>query len=263
MKSKTELFDKKRLFVIVAVGLVLIGAASLYRMRRTILAANPWIKQVPVVEKYIPRLKTVDDVLAKYGESARGKLESAFQKAHVAYPPKKLVMLGLKTEGSLEIYAEGSDGKLTFVSSYPILGKCGTIGPKLKEGDCQIPEGSYRIQELEPNTPYHVAMRVNYPNDFDKQMGAADKRTDLGGDIMVHGCDVTIGCLAMGDPASEELFVLVHDVGLANTELVLCPYDFRSPPAGVEKPSTPEWIGTLYSELQSKISSLPLPNKKS
>jgi murein L,D-transpeptidase YafK len=201
---------------------------------------------------------TIESIVAKYGEAAHARLKEKFDKAGLPYPPKSLTLVGLKAEKSLEIYCGDSPASLHYLCTYPILGTSGVLGPKLREGDKQMPEGFYRIQELEPNSSYHVALRVNYPGDFDREKGKLDGREKLGCDIMIHGKDCSIGCLAMGDPASEDLFVLVNDVGIANTELVMSPYDFRKPPQGVSLPNTPTWVRTLYADLQKKISGLPV-----
>ena len=81
----------------------------------------------------------------------------------------------------------------------------GRLGPKLKEGDRQVPEGLYRVESLNPNSRYHLSLRVNYPNEQDKSYGRLDGRNNLGTDIMIHGKDCSIGCLAMGDPSCDFL----------------------------------------------------------
>jgi murein L,D-transpeptidase YafK len=204
---------------------------------------------------------TVASIVHKYGEAARQRLKEHFDKVHLAYPPKSLLMLGLKTEKVLELYGTDESGKLQYICTYPILGNSGVLGPKLKEGDKQMPEGFYRIREFEPNSSYHVALRVDYPSEFDKERGKEDGRVNLGSDIMIHGNNCSIGCLAMGDPASEDLFVLVNDVGLANTELIMSPYDFRRPiPPEAVLPTQPEWIVPLYARLKERILTLPQSN---
>jgi murein L,D-transpeptidase YafK len=245
-----------RLLKILAIGVILIAIACIYKMRSLILSATPWLKNSQVVEKLRSRT-TVDEALVKYGDAARQRLKATFNNSGAEYPPKELLMLGLKAEANLQIYARGADHKMILVCSYPIVGTSGVLGPKLKEGDLQMPEGFYRIQELEPNTPYHLAMRVNYPNEFDKAMGQLDKRTQLGGDIMIHGSSGSIGCLAMGDQAAEDLFVLVNDVGLENTTLVMSPFDFRNPPKEASLPTSPRWVRSLYSNLQDRVMKLP------
>lgn len=206
----------------------------------------------------LKRKNTVASIVEKYGAAARQRLKEHFDKVQLSYPPKTLLLLGLKTEKVLEIYGNDENGKLHYVCTYPILGTSGVLGPKLKEGDKQMPEGFYKIREFEPNSSYHVALRVDYPGEFDKARGKDDGRENLGSDIMIHGNNCSVGCLAMGDPASEDLFVLVHDVGIPNTELIMSPYDFRKPlPEGVVLPSEPAWLAPLYEDLKKRILQIP------
>ena len=71
-------------------------------------------------------------------------------------------------------------------------------------------------------------MKLDYPNALDLEQARLDGRTDVGGDIFVHGKDVTIGCLAMGDGPIEEPIVLIADVGVAHTRVIVAPSDLRS-----------------------------------
>lgn len=73
------------------------------------------------------------------------------------------------------------------IKSYPILAASGSIGPKLRESDMQVPEGVYQIESLNPNSQFHLSLRVNYPNEFDREQARIDGRAQLGGDIMIHG----------------------------------------------------------------------------
>ena len=146
---------------------------------------------------------------------------------------------------------------LRFVRAYPILAASGGPGPKLKEGDRQVPEGVYAIESLNPNSLFHLSLRVNYPNSFDRRQAAREGRISLGGDIMIHGSNVSIGCLAMGDPAAEDLFVLAAETGLTNITVILSPVDFRKgkPVPGAAR--LPVWTGALYSVIQAKLRELP------
>ena len=125
--------------------------------------------------------------------------------------------------------------------------------PKLREGDGQAPEGLYRIESLNPNSAYHLSLRVNYPNAQDRKRGAEDGRTDLGSDIMIHGRDVSIGCLAMGDAAAEDLFVLAADTGIKNIAVIMCPVDFRVRELPGNMPPLPGWCGELYGEIRQAL----------
>ena len=95
-----------------------------------------------------------------------------------------------------------------------------------------MPEGVYRLTHLNPASSYHLSIRVDYPNAFDRARGAEDGRANLGGDIYIHGKAVSIGCLAIGDDNIEELFTLVADTGLANARIVLAPGRSVDVPAG-------------------------------
>lgn len=138
----------------------------------------------------------------------------------------RIALIGLKQEKQLEVWHE-SAGSWLFVKQYPFTAFSGTLGPKLHEGDGQIPEGSYRITSLNPNSSYHLSMELDYPNPFDRERGAQDGRTSLGNEIFIHGKDVTIGCIPIGDAGIEELFYLVAKTGIENVEVIIAPFDFR------------------------------------
>ncbi|NJN46820.1 MAG: L,D-transpeptidase family protein [Candidatus Competibacteraceae bacterium] len=92
------------------------------------------------------------------------------------------------------------------IKHYPVLAASGTLGPKLCEGDRQVPEGIYRIKSLNPNSAYHLSLELDYPNAFDLRQAERDGRNNPGSAICIHGKAVSVGCLAMGDTAIEELY---------------------------------------------------------
>lgn len=208
-----------------------------------------------VLVNVMKRRHTVADRVAQYGYEVRERLEPAFSRAGVAYPPAALTLVVLKNERRLEVYA-GEVGAAKLIKSYPILAASGRLGPKLKEGDYQVPEGVYRIESLNPNSLYHLALRVNYPNDFDREQARADGRTRLGGDIMIHGNRVSIGCVAIGDQAAEELFVLAAKTGLANIRAIFSPVDFRRTSAPMVQ-GRPAWTSRLYAGIRGELIRLP------
>lgn len=193
--------------------------------------------------------RSVEDALTRIGPTARTRLQPPFQRASVAYPPKHLTMLAFKEERRLELWA-GTPPRAVFIRDYPVLAASGGPGPKLVQGDGQVPEGVYRIPFLNPNSRFHLSIKLDYPNAFDRQKAKSDGRTRLGGDIFIHGNAVSIGCLAMGDEAIEELFVLVADTGLANTRVVIAPRDLRQ---GEETTRTVPWTGELYRRLGEEL----------
>jgi len=119
-----------------------------------------------------------------------------------------------------------------------------------------VPEGIYRIEELNPNSHYHLSMKLNYPNALDLFHAEMDGRADPGSDIFIHGRTNSIGCLAMGDEAIEELFVLTAQVGADNVKVVIAPHDPRIFPLKANSVDLPEWTSGLYSLISREIKAL-------
>ncbi|MBZ0187333.1 MAG: L,D-transpeptidase family protein [Candidatus Obscuribacterales bacterium] len=205
--------------------------------------------------------RTLAHALADYAKSARKRMASSFQKSDIDYPPSEITIIALKKEKRLEIYCPDSDNNQKLVLEYPILAASGDAGPKLKQGDFQVPEGFYKIEAFNPNSRFHLSLRINYPNDFDRLQSQKEKRKDLGGDIMIHGDACSIGCIAIGDEKIEELFTLVSDVKRKNTKLLIAPCDLR-----VEKPEVnfkyqPDWLPALYKDLKKAMLAVGADNK--
>ncbi len=205
---------------------------------------------------------TIAERLDQYGAAARARLLPFFKQAGIAFPPQQLVLVGLKEEKSLQVYAKSGTNGFQWVRSYPVLAASGVAGPKLREGDRQVPEGLYAIELLNPNSSYHLSLRVNYPNAFDREQARREQRMKLGGDIMIHGKAVSIGCLAMGDEAAEDLFVLAADTGLKKIAVVLTPVDFRAGKTVPQGVKLPPWTTRLYEEIKTRLAELPLPKEK-
>jgi hypothetical protein len=214
-----------------------------------------FLKSLPGVRTLVKN-KTVEEQIQTYGPAARARLIAAFKKAGVEYPPERTSMVAVKASELLYVYAATSNGPYRFVRSYPILGASGHLGPKLRFGDMQVPEGIYNLA-LEPNTPYHLALRLNYPNDYDLQHAQEEGRNP-GSDILVHGTTGSVGCLAMGDQCSEDLFVLAHDTKDKNITLVLCPVDLRITKPPQPGPNDPVWLGDLYARIRTQLSEFPV-----
>ena len=212
---------------------------------------------VSIAKRATRSKQTVRSRLQEFGDKARGRLKPFFARAQVPYPPSRAVLVGIKGEKRLEVYAAGSKSSMRHIATYPVLAASGGAGPKLREGDRQVPEGLYQIEALNPNSSFHVSLRVNYPNAFDREQARHDRRTELGGEIMIHGSAVSIGCLAMGDPAAEELFTLAADTGLKNISVILTPVDFRLGQSVPSDANLPAWTKTLYSQIRTQLQLLP------
>lgn len=207
---------------------------------------------VPVYQSMSGK-ETLASVIEKYGERAEKRLIPYFETAGVVYPPKEIKLLALKEERFLELWAKDT-GNFKKIRSYPVRGASGNAGPKLVEGDKQVPEGKYKIIGFNPNSSYHLSMKLNYPNDFDLYHARKEKRNKPGSNIFIHGKTLSIGCLAMGDRAIEELFTLVHKVGKKYSEVIIAPYDPREKPLQVKDADSPSWLPELYGEISEEFS---------
>jgi len=205
--------------------------------------------------------KTVEDRIQEFGAVAAKRWTPYFKHAEIAYPPRAVTLIGLKQEKVLEVYAAGTNGAFRFIRSYPIQAASGKPGPKLREGDRQVPEGLYRIESLNPNSSYHLALRVNYPNDDDRARAKAEGPSKLGGDIMIHGKAVSIGCLAMGDETAEDLFVLAALTGISNIEVILSPVDFRVRDLKQIPEGAPAWTAERYAAIRRELARYKKPIK--
>ena len=117
-----------------------------------------------------------------------------------------------KEEGELELWVQRRDnGKYEHFRTWEVAAQSGKLGPKLAEGDGQVPEGFYFVPRagMKPDSIFHLAFNIGYPNAYDRHHG----RT--GTFIMIHGNRVSIGCLAMTDAKIEEIYTLC-DAALEN-----------------------------------------------
>lgn len=108
---------------------------------------------------------------------------------------EKLVEVWMKNKG---------DSKFKLFKTYAICSSSGELGPKRVQGDGQVPEGFYYIESFNPVSSYHLSMKVGYPNKSDHKKASGSP----GGDIMIHGNCVTIGCVPIENDPIEELYVL-------------------------------------------------------
>lgn len=111
-----------------------------------------------------------------------------------------------KEPAELTAFIEAEDGTFKRFRSWPVCAVSGELGPKMREGDGQAPEGFYTVKpaQMNPASSYHLSFNLGFPNAFDR----ANKRT--GSFLMVHGACASIGCFAMTDPAIEEIWTLME-----------------------------------------------------
>lgn len=235
----------------ILIALTLLAVAALLIAQRERVGIG-----VRYVQARLTPRATVEDGLRSYEAGARERLTPALQAKGFSYPLTNFTLLTIKDASRLQLFAHDRSGRAVHIKDYPVLAKSGTLGPKLREGDGQIPEGIYKVNFLNPNSLYHLSLRLNYPNKFDQQMARRDGRTRLGGDIMIHGKNVSIGCIAIGDPGIEEIFCLATRAGIPNIRVVIVPTDWRSKPFDAKAIKGPAWLPELYAKLKTEIDQL-------
>jgi murein L,D-transpeptidase YafK len=119
-----------------------------------------------------------------------------------------------KEESELEIWKQRDDGRFYHFKTYPICNWSGELGPKLTEGDRQAPEGFYTVsrEQMNPDSKFHLALNLGYPNAFDK----SQRRT--GKFLMIHGKCNSAGCYAMTDALIEEIYAMARESFLGGQE---------------------------------------------
>ncbi|MCC7075121.1 MAG: hypothetical protein IT383_27660 [Deltaproteobacteria bacterium] len=135
----------------------------------------------------------------------------------LAWPPRELYLRAFKHERVLEVWAgDGAGRPLVLFEEHPICGESGSIGPKVERGDLQIPEGLYLVTRLHPDSQGWLSLRMSYPNAADRARAAARakeerRRVSPGGDILVHGTCISIGCIAIDNAPIERVYLLAQE----------------------------------------------------
>jgi murein L,D-transpeptidase YafK len=143
----------------------------------------------------------VSGAYAKFNDS----IQRMFRAKGLSYPPKDIYIRSFKAQNELELWArDNSNDEYKLVKSYRICALSGILGPKRWEGDRQVPEGFYFIEDFNPRSDFYLSMLINYPNYSDLLFSNKQKP---GGDIYIHGGCSTVGCLPMTNNIIEELYV--------------------------------------------------------
>lgn len=143
-------------------------------------------------------------------ENCEQIIDSLFQTKGLTYPPEEILIVAYKKERLVQLWARPETLKtFSLVKEYPFTAFSGTLGPKRKQGDLQIPEGFYYINYFNPYSSYHLSMKINYPNQSDSIL---NPQGNLGNEIRIHGSYVTIGCIPIGDESIEELYIICVDM---------------------------------------------------
>lgn len=161
----------------------------------------------------------------------------------------QLFIRAFKKERELELWVKqkGTDTH-TLLTTYSFCTSSGTLGPKRKEGDLQIPEGIYSVNHFNPFSTFHLSLGINYPNASDRILG--DKQHP-GGAIYIHGNCVSIGCIPITDEKIKELYILAveaKEAGQASIPVHIFPGRFES----FDEPMTPFWenLKNVYNDFE-------------
>ena len=184
------------------------------------------------------------DRAADAEQRVRPALEADLARAGLRYGAPVLLRI-FKHERELELWVDDGTRYRKF-RTYPICTFSGALGPKLRVGDGQAPEGFYSVGrgQLNPYSSYHLSFDLGYPNAYDRAHG----RT--GSLLMVHGNCVSIGCYAMGDAQIEQIYTLVAAAlagGQRRVDVHAFPFRFDAPPRPGGR--TTPW-GAFWAELE-------------
>lgn len=136
----------------------------------------------------------------------------------------KVLVRIFKEERLLEIWLKSKNSdKYVHYGNYDICRSSGELGPKRTEGDLQVPEGFYKINFFNAFSDYYLGMQLNYPNQSDVILG----KRPLGGQIMIHGNCVTIGCIPITDDKIKEVYLLCLFSKGAGNEVAVDSYPFK------------------------------------
>jgi murein L,D-transpeptidase YafK len=157
-------------------------------------------------------------------------LKKQFAAKKLTWPLKQMYIRSFKYNSDLQVWVKNNDADtFSLFKSYRICALAGTMGPKRMEGDYQVPEGFYYINEFNANSQYHLSLGLNYPNPSDKLL--ADSMRP-GGEIYIHGSCVTVGCIPITDPQIEELYILSTYARAAGQEFIpvhIFPIKYKDP----------------------------------
>jgi murein L,D-transpeptidase YafK len=143
----------------------------------------------------------------------------------------KVLVRIFKEEKLLEVWLKSKNAeKYVHYGNYEICRSSGELGPKRTEGDYQVPEGFYSVNFFNAFSDYYLGMQLDYPNQSDRILG----RKPYGGQIMIHGNCVTIGCIPITDDKIKELYLLCLFSKGAGNAVAVDGYPFRLTDANME-----------------------------
>ncbi|HWE22074.1 MAG TPA: murein L,D-transpeptidase family protein [Hyphomicrobiaceae bacterium] len=172
-----------------------------------------------------------------------------------------------KEESELEVWKQRDDDRYYLYKVYPICNWSGSLGPKLRSGDRQAPEGFYTVSrdQMRPDSKHYLAFNLGFPNAYDK----SNRRT--GHALMVHGKCSSAGCYAMTDALMEEIYALAREAIIGGQDnFHVHAFPFRMTQANMARHSKSEWFafwrtlkeGYDYFELTRQVPTIAVCNRR-
>ena len=164
---------------------------------------------------------------AKANQPVPPKLVAAIDAKNMDLQSPILIRL-FKQEAELEVWKQDRTGRFALLKTYPICRWSGDLGPKVREGDRQAPEGFYSITpaQMNPTSAYYLSFNTGYPNAYDRALG------HTGSELMVHGDCSSRGCYAMTDEQIAEIYALGRESFFGGQKAFqFQAYPFRMTPA--------------------------------
>ncbi len=161
-------------------------------------------------------------------------LQRQFRQKNLPWPAKYLYIRSFKYDSELEVWVKYElHQKFQLFKTYKVCALAGSLGPKRMQGDFQVPEGFYYINEFNPRSMYHLSLGLNYPNLSDRILSDS---IQPGGDIYIHGKCVTTGCIPINDQQIEELYILAAHAKTEGQDFIpvhIFPIQFKNPRSNV------------------------------
>ena len=133
-------------------------------------------------------------------------LQKQFEGKKLTWPAKYVYIRSFKYDSQLEVWVKNEiKDQFQLFKTYKVCALAGTLGPKRMQGDYQVPEGFYYINEFNPKSNYYLSLGINYPNVSDKILSDSLRP---GSEIFIHGSCVTVGCIPIRDEQIDELYIL-------------------------------------------------------
>ena len=172
-------------------------------------------------------MESIDDNRVVEAKRRKEKnLLAELQQLDIKADNLEILFIAVKEAKILEVYVKRKTQKqYRWFKSYLFSTFSGVLGPKKQEGDKQIPEGFYQITHLNPNSKYHLSLGLNYPNPYNQA------NAFTGSAIFIHGGMESVGCIAIGDDAIEEVYVLTEMAqqnGQKDISILIYPYTMHA-----------------------------------